>query len=393
MNFAPRTADLQAVSASPLDVALEPAFDFAGADYRGLHPCSQASAFQAPRWLDRLHRDVAPARGAEAATVTVRAADGRLMLVLPLMRRRQRGVAILEFADFGVCDYLGAVYDPADAPLLLADASLPRRIAAALPRHDLLALTKLTGDQPLLRRLFPNTRRARMRFAAYPAQLQASWKAWRKARLDQSFRRYLDMKRRRLERTGPPAFALLDEPARIRDAFMTMRRYRAERFKAIGGHDALDDDAVYDFYLRMAVEGARDGSARTHCLYLADEPIAVIFGLAHRGIYSLLLVGLDAVRHARLSPGLLAIEDTLRAAVEAGDTVYDFTIGDHAYKLQFGAEATPLHEWHEGRTIRGHVAQVTISLVREAKRTLKPLVDASRKSWRNVRAANSRASR
>ena len=387
MNFAPRTITIPAVNSSAFAVAVEPAFDFASANYRALHARSQASAFQAPRWMNGLYRDVAPALAAESAATTVRDADGRLLLLLPLVRRRERGITLLEFADFGICDYLGAVYDPGDAPRLLADASLPQQIADALPPHDLLELTKLPGGDPLLDHLFPRVRRAQMRFSAYPAQLQADWKAWRKAKLDNSFRRYLDMKRRRLERTDTPAFTLLDEPARIGEAFAAMRRYRVERFKAIGGQDALDNDAIYDFYLRIATEGAHDGSARTHCLSVAGEPIAVIFGLVQRGTYSLLLVGFDAMRHARLSPGLLALEDTVRAAIEAGDTVYDFTIGDHAYKLQFGAEAMPLHEWHKARTIRGHVALLNLSLVRETKRTFKPAVALLQKSVRDLRTS------
>ena len=46
----------------------------------------------------------------------------------------------------------------------------------------------------------------------------------------------------------------------------------------------------------------------------------------------------------------------MRSAIEAGDRVYDFTIGDHPYKLQFGAETVPLDEWHQARTLRGHAA-------------------------------------
>jgi len=93
---------------------------------------------------------------------------------------------------------------------------------------------------------------------------------------------------------------------------------------------------------------------RTECLSLAGETIAVQFGLVHERVYSMLLVGLDAVRHGRLSPGLLVIEDSIRSAVEAGDRVYDFTIGDHPYKLQFGATMVPLEEWQS----RAHLARI-----------------------------------
>ena len=165
MNFAPRTL-LRAADALP-EIAVEPAFDFVSAEYHALQQRSSSSAFQAPRWLDALHREVGAAFGAKPVTVTVRdKIDGRLLLVLPFALRRARGVTTLEFADFGLCDYLGPVHDDADLPLLLADATLPRRIAAVLPRHDVLALTKLAGEQALLAHLFP--RRAAPACASRP---------------------------------------------------------------------------------------------------------------------------------------------------------------------------------------------------------------------------------
>src|SRR5205823_653797 len=83
-------------AATQLVVATEPAFDFASAEYRVLHQRSRASAFQGAHWLAGLHHDIAPAVDAEPFTVGVRdAADGRLMLVLPLARHRMRGVTFL----------------------------------------------------------------------------------------------------------------------------------------------------------------------------------------------------------------------------------------------------------------------------------------------------------
>lgn len=372
MNFSPRTP-LRADDVL-FDVAVE-AFDFLGDEYGALHQRSRATAFQAPRWIAALHRDVGTAFGAQPVTVTVRdPADGRLMLVLPLTLLRRHGVTTLEFADFGLCDYLEPVYDPSDLPLLLVDARLPERIAAALPRHDMLALTKLAGEQTLLAALFPGMQRAQMRISAYPAPLGPDWAAWRAERLNPSVRRELDMKRRRLVRSGPTEFSVLHDAQAITTAFDALRRYRSARFKAIGAPDVLDNEAVFAFYRAMAIEGAQDGSTRTECLTLAGEPIAVQFGLVQQGVYSMLMIGLDIARHARLSPGLLAIEDSIRTAIAAGDRVYDFTIGDHPYKVQFGGEMVPLEEWHRPRTLRGHAAALAIVFVRETKRRLKPLL-------------------
>src|SRR3954466_6239951 len=108
LTYAPIRDSVRASApATELVVAAEPAFDFAGAEYRALHRRSRATAFQGAHWLDALHHDVARAGGADPVTIAVRdGTDGRLVLVLPLARHRVQGVTFLTFADFGLCDYL-----------------------------------------------------------------------------------------------------------------------------------------------------------------------------------------------------------------------------------------------------------------------------------------------
>jgi len=157
-----------------LRVTIDRDFDFLSTEYRSFYRRSHATAFQGPDWLAGLHRRVVPAFRADPLTVTVRANDDkRLLLVLPLVRRRCGRLTVVEFADFGLCDYNHPVYDPADIPLLLADPTLPERVGGMLDGYDVLSITKLTRDDPLLRRLFPDARRARMAFSAYPASSQA----------------------------------------------------------------------------------------------------------------------------------------------------------------------------------------------------------------------------
>lgn len=203
-------------------------------------------------------------------------------------------------------------------------------------------------------------------------------------------RRELDVKRRRFAKAGRPRFALIEDEDEIVRSFDALRRFRAHRFGDRGIPDVIDAEAVFSFYRQIAIEGARTGMSRTFCLYLSGEPVAVMFGLVHCRIFSLLLVGFDLARYRRFSVGLLAIEDTLRASFEAGDKAYDFTIGDYPYKDQFGAEPAPLYEWHVPQTLRGRVALFSIECLRETKRTLKPLVLRARPWIARLRAGRNR---
>jgi len=168
-------------------------------------------------------------------------------------------------------------------------------------------------------------------------------------------------------------FTRARDAAEIARMFAHLFRFRADRFRELGIRDPIGNEAVFSFYRDMAVQGARTGTARTYCLYLEDEPIAALFGLAGRGAFLMLLLGSDLKRFRRLSIGLLAIDESMRAAFETGDAVYDFTVGDHPYKRQFAAETTPLYECHVSRTISGYGATLAITIVRELKRAVKPL--------------------
>jgi CelD/BcsL family acetyltransferase involved in cellulose biosynthesis len=213
-----------------------------------------------------------------------------------------------------------------------------------------------------------------MRFSAYPARLGSDWKAWSEATLAQGFRRDLGVKRRRLERLGPVDFVRLQSAEQIASAFETLRRLRSARLKSLGAHDVMADETIFAFYRRMAIDGAHEGFARTEALYSSDQLVAVQFGLTQRGTYLMLMLGADIERFGRVSPGILTLDASLRAAIDDGEQIYDFTIGDHPYKQQFGAEAIPLYEWHRGETLLGRAAVPAITLVREAKRVLKPLL-------------------
>jgi CelD/BcsL family acetyltransferase involved in cellulose biosynthesis len=373
-------------AADIFDVALEPTFEFDSAEYQSLQERSATTAFQGSRWLATLYREVAPAFAAEPITVTVRErGTGRLMLVLPLVRRRANKLISIEFADFGVCDYLAPVCEPADIHCLVADATLPPRIWRLLAPFDVISLTKLPHEDPVLKHLFPNARRAHMRVSAHSVEWNTSWAEWRATKVNPSLRHELDIKRRRFAKAGKPAFALLKSEGEIAEAFDALQCFRAERFKSRSAADILDHPAILSFYRQVAIGGAQAGVARTYCMFLSSEPIAVMFGLAHRRTFSLLLIGFDLARYRRLSVGLLAIEDTLRASNECGDLSYDFTIGDYPFKVQFGAQSKPLHEWRVAGTIRGRLAVLAAEAVRETKRALKPLVTGARRRLTTTR--------
>ncbi|MCV0397342.1 MAG: GNAT family N-acetyltransferase [Rhizobiaceae bacterium] len=343
-----------------LAVAREHDFDYASDAYRDLFEASGATAFQHPLWLNALMRHVAPARGARSVPVVGRDGDGELVFVLPMIARVMNGVTLLESADLGVSDY--------SAPVIRAGSSLPadigNRVAAALPRHDILRLRPVPADNAgwstlLCETLLP------LGFSAHAARPTLPWDEWRAAAYDASFAKRLARKMKSLDKAGDNGLVVLDDPDEIRASVRAIRALRAGRFEG----DPIQTDAVAAFYEEVAISGAGAGFARTWRLDLDGEPVGHVFGLTWRGRFHYLLIGCDYERFGRFSPGLVMYDRMMRDWAEAGGDTFDFTIGDEPFKADFGTVPTAMLGLEKPATTRGRLAL----LARDARDRLRRL--------------------
>src|SRR5580698_9914290 len=89
----PARNDNKIRDSSVFTVTVTSQFDFLSEEYATLFAESSATAFQHPIWLDAIYHKLVPRLNVEPLIVTVReAANGRLLMVLPLVRRRYRGL-------------------------------------------------------------------------------------------------------------------------------------------------------------------------------------------------------------------------------------------------------------------------------------------------------------
>jgi len=304
------------------------------------------------------------------------------------MRRRRFGVSQVEFADFTLSDCQCAVYDPRDLPSLIGDG-IGRRLPELLAPCDYVRFDKLASPDPVLRALFPRVRLSAMRTSTYPAVLGSEWMAWRAQRVDRQFARYLDRKRRRLNRLGNTRFALVEEEAELRRVFQCIRRFRAQRFRKLRARDLTARDSIFDFYQQVAIEGAATQGACTFCLYVDEEPASIVFGLRNDYSFAMIMAAFDS-DYGSLSVGLLGLEDSLRSCMKIGISVYDFAFGDHAYKVQLGAEKVPMLEFRAPLTARGSVCVVALDIARELKGWARSLAKRDAQ-WGRPRTRESRA--
>jgi CelD/BcsL family acetyltransferase involved in cellulose biosynthesis len=321
------------------EILVEYGFDFLSEEYRRLFDSSRASPFQHPIWLDAVFRLLVPAHGVKPLVLVARRCSDRgLAMVLPLVRRRRRGLRVVEFADLGVTDYASAVCSEATFQALAHNPRAQQELLNLLKPFDLLRINKVPDQALPVERLFAGARRMPLGVSAHAAALHGPFEAWHAETLLPSFAKELRKKRRQLERQGAITLERLLEPAAIVGLMRELQMFRGRRFPG----DLLSDETNFEFYAQVAVAGAASGFARAYRLSLDGQSLGGVWGIGHGGKFLTLISGLDYAAYPRQSLGALAFEDVLRDCIGQNDQVFDFTIGDEGYKRSFGAEPSPM---------------------------------------------------
>jgi len=332
-------------------------FDFLSEEYATLFAGSNATAFQHPIWLDAIYSKLVPPLKVEPLIVTVReAVNRRLLMVLPLVRRRYRGLRTIEFADLGVSDYVAPVASEATIDAIAADPFACGRIKAVLKPFDMLRIRKLRSPSVSMQRLLGATACSEMPMSAYAVPLGADFAAWRADSISTSYRKELDKKSRQLHRKGQLVFSCAADVETIETTLLKMREYRRLRFET---GDLLQDQIYFDFYLDVAIR-ARSTLARLYTALMDGVPIAGAMALSHKGSLLIILTGFDQDNYKKQSLGSLLFEMVAEHGISVGDRELDFTIGDEPYKVLFGAQKSPIYQIVRSGSITGAIAEAAV---------------------------------
>ncbi len=104
------------------------------------------------------------------------------------------------------------------------------------------------------------------------------------------------------------------------------------------------DSAQRAFYQRLAERGGDAGWLRFTRLQWNGRPVAFHFGFCYRGVF-LWYKPSFAIELARRSPGEALLRRLLLAAGEEGVSLFDFGLGDEAFKARFATEVRTVRTW------------------------------------------------
>lgn len=246
---------------------------------------------------------------------------GKLRAVAPLIRRRVHGVRRLMLA--GVKE----LHEPSDLASI-EPAALRRLVASITHRGAPLVLERMPADSPALRLL----QKSLSHWAVVMVRPQATCpyialdESWLEPELHLNAGRRSDLRRarRRAEQLGELTTELhtpsLGELPELLDAALEVE---ANSWKGDSGTALLCDPHRAAFYRRYAEAACLNGSLRICFLRIGDRVAAMQVAVEQGGAFWLLKVGYDQ-RFANCSPGMLLMRNTIRYAVEAGLSSYEF---------------------------------------------------------------------
>jgi CelD/BcsL family acetyltransferase involved in cellulose biosynthesis len=319
---------------------------------------NHSTPFQDPRWLGAWYEAFAGVDGVEPLIAIVSdVATSEPAALLPLIRRVQNGIRIVEFADLALTDY--------NAPMLGSAAPREAKAANTLWRDLLAALRRLPGGADLIRlRKMPADLDGRpnplaLLDGAGPCPLNGNlvtagddFDAWRYS-LERTVRKELERSWRVFTREPTAEFQIVTDKDDALRVLSTMEVQQGARMQHLGLNFILNDETCAAFYRHLVGENLGSGYAVLSALTVGEEVVAALLGIRSGSRYVMVRISNAGEKWSNCSPGRLIIERTMAALHKDGVRQFDFSIGNYAYKRRFGVVPLALADLTAGLSWRG----------------------------------------
>ena len=326
-------------------------FDFFSEEYTGLFQQAGATAFQSPVWLDKFYTLLAQHRKSEPLIICLRN-NGRLVGVLPLLKRYSKGLYLIESADMGVSDYSAPILDPS----IIIDEQLRMDLVKLFGKHDFLRIKPVRAQHLELWKNILDVKPVRLNFSAHAVELAPPFEEWREKNLDKKIGGMIARKGRRWKKQHEVKFERLADSRAIELAIRNLAKLREGRFSG----DPISDKQVLRFYSEVAILGAENGFSETWLATSYGNVAAVVFGVIHEDGFHYLLIGADYENQSRHSPGMQMYDWIIKDWMNRGGLRFDFTIGDEPFKTQFGTKPTDMYSFLRGNSVLGKAAVMVL---------------------------------
>lgn len=356
-------------------LSLHDEFEPLKAVWQKLEREGDATAFQSYTWLSTWQRHIGTVQRIKPAIIVGWDRGGGALFILPF--GVERGVMLnrLVWLGEGLCDY--------HAPLLSKEfsrhvnpaqfAGLWNDIAQLLPAHQMVTLGRMPeriGDQanPLMAlgamRRHPSS--------AHLTRLNKNWDSYYSAKRSAGSKKRDRQKRRKIEELGEVSFVT---PTSAEERLATLEAIVAQKsvaFARMGVANIFEKPGYLAFYRALAGDAEALDLLHLSHLTVGDTVAAASCGLSMGGSYYYVLASYDEeAEAARFGPGVVHLMELMAHATETGHAVFDFTIGDEAYKESWCEVEVPLFDYFEPNTLAGWAGVGPRIALHQAKRFIK----------------------
>ena len=319
-------------------------------EWRCFEQRAACTPFQAFDWISAWQSCVGGPAGVKPAIVTGRRSKGEMLFILPLaIVPAQLGNRCV-FMGHDLCDYNGPLLAP-EFPSVIAPtdfASWWRAIEALLQKtegykYEVVLLDKCPariGGQtnPLLA-----LTTVRNSDCSYRTTLSQDWESYYAQKRSSATRSRDRNKRRHLTSNGELRLITANDPedrkSTLRILFEQKSRWLAEKDQSglpRYGFSNQFTSGHSNFYLSVA---SKAGSfVHVSRLEVGSTCVATNLGLQFRGSYYYILASYDDGPLSDSALEFIHLHELMRYAGSQGLQYFDFTIGDHAYKLDWADE-------------------------------------------------------
>jgi CelD/BcsL family acetyltransferase involved in cellulose biosynthesis len=386
-------------SVQGVDLALYDNLEAVKTAWRAFEQKADCTAFQTFEWLSTWQRHIGARNAVTPCVVLARGATG-VLFMLPLAIRPAGFTRELTWLGADLCDYNAPLLAPEfsehfDATAFRALWHDALQLAQSIPqlRFDLVRLERMPRslrdqNNPMLAlptALHPS--------GSYAAPLAGTWEAFYAAKRSGTTRRRDRSKRKRLAELGSIELATAENAESALAALAVLVEQKSQAFARRGIPNLFARPGYLDFFKDFVGSAPARSLAHISELRVGRQTAAANFALTFGGRYYYVLSSYTDGEMSRFGPGAVHLHEIMRYAIDNRFTMFDFTIGDEQYKLDWCEGVEPLYDHVSTVNWRGALIAAPALSAKRLKRKIKqtPLLWAMFRKARALAAALAQA--
>jgi len=348
-------------SSPPMNLQFFTALGAVEQQWRIFEKSADCTVFQTFDWLSEWYRQIGSKRNLNAVIVLCCWTDGTLAFILPLAVEHHLISRRLTWLGSDLCDYNAPLLSPRFSSLVKPEQfqQLWQQIVDAIQDEpklhcdaiEMYKMPQFVAGQPnpfLNLPVFPAG------CSSYSVTLQTDWEKYYTARRSNRSRQTDRRKAKNLAKLGQIRFVEVRERADLQHTMTVLIKQKQASFARMKVFDMFVAAGYPDFYQSIVTKDCFRHIVHLTRLDVGDIPAATGLGLRFNGCYYQIMSSYDE-RLSRYSPGRLLFYELMNLAISRRMRVFDFTIGDHKYKVEWSDTQLQLFSYLASMTFKGRL--------------------------------------